>query len=817
MMKLAYRVYIVTLVLLSLVFAASAQDIKNARSAKDDRNTAPTVGTGGPVGGPTGLFTVYDGQTLRRGEFTFSAAYSNFDRDPGNADFTEVPVSFQVGLTDNFELFFNTDAYRAVKVNSPRNLSGFYLPNSRINGISGAAIVYAPSGPGTGINEGRAIFRPAGTQPFVQFPFIGGSAGNFGFPFSGPIFGFPVGTNATLGGVIAGGNGADNFPGIGSPLGSILPGFALQTVCSQVGVTSCVNAATAPSVIVLSPSYLPDAPFINRTYGESAFNTFTVGGKWRFTDVNKPYAIGVQGFYRFYADNANDFSGFNQLQRGASPGSSRGDFGATFFADARLRKWVNISANAGYHYNGSVKSDLFGDDVTILDRPDELLLSGGLDFPVNKFFQPILEFRYLKYVGARTPNAFENDPMDGIAGARVFPARWFGFGAAYRYHFNQQDRDSFDDDENAQVSSAFVPCFSGTSTPCTGGRTITTSFTGIPPGFQTSSDPHGFILQAFVGRRNKRQAEIVNIPANVTAVSLSDSTVVLGCAPGTRPREGQTCDDSTSITVTTTAVDTENDVLTYNYTVTGGRVTGNTATATWDLSGVQPGTYTITAAVDDGCGLCGKTETQTITVAACDCIPVVDCNCASISVSGPAGTTDPGSTMTFTANLTGGSQSDVTYNWTVSAGTIESGQGTPSITVSTTPDMAGSNVTATVNLGNVGPASCDCPTTASETAPVATQPTAETIDEFGKLTNDDLKARLDPFFATLSNNPNDQGYIINYGTDREIAARERVIRQYITFRSIDPSRITFVRGGDTGTGINTKIYRIPPGAENPTP
>ncbi|MEO8648199.1 MAG: hypothetical protein ABI539_03440, partial [Acidobacteriota bacterium] len=76
MMKLAYRVYIVTLILLTLVFAAAAQTTtttnpSNARSAKDDRNIAPTVGTGGPVGGPTGLFTVYDGQTLRRGEFTF--------------------------------------------------------------------------------------------------------------------------------------------------------------------------------------------------------------------------------------------------------------------------------------------------------------------------------------------------------------------------------------------------------------------------------------------------------------------------------------------------------------------------------------------------------------------------------------------------------------------------------------------------------------------------------------------------------------------------------------------------------------------------
>lgn len=817
-MKLAYRVYIVTLVLLTFVFAVSAQDtVKNARSAKDDRNTAPTVGTGGPVGGPTGLFTVYDGQTLRKGEFTFSAAYSNYDRDPGNADFTEIPLSFQVGLTDNFELFFSTDAYRAVKVNSPRNLSSFYLPNSRINGISGPAIILAPSGPGNGQFENRAVYRPTGTQPFVQFPYIGGSAGNFGLLFSGPIFGFPMNTNATLGPPTAGGNGADNFPGIGSVFGSILPGFALQTICSS-GAPTCVPSATAPSIFTLAPSYLPDAPFINRTYGESAFNSFTVGGKWRWTGVNNPVGVGVIGYYKFYADDANDFSGFNQLQRGASAGDSRGDVGVSFFADARLRKWVNLSANIGFQYNSDVKGDFPGGRFTLLDRGNELMSSIGVDFPVNKFFQPILEFRSLQYVGGRTPNAFENHPMDGIVGARVFPARWLGFGAAYRYNFNQQDRGSFDNQDTLRTSSVFIPCSGGQTT---GGNeqgqgcqptTVTTSFRGVPPGFQTSSDPHGYILQAFIGRRNKRQAEIVNVPAVVNSVTLSDTEIKLPCPPGTASTS-RTCSDSTSISVATSASDAENDVLTYNYTVSGGRIEGTGANVSWDLSGAQPGTYTITAGVDDGCGLCGKTETKTITIAACDDCKVL-CDCGTLSVTGPAGITNPGDTMTFTANVSGGATP--TYNWTVSAGSIESGQGTPSIVVRTTPEMAGGNVTATVELGGLD-AACECPRTSQETGGVAPRPGSDLVDEFGKASNDDIRGRLDSFFANLSNNPNDQGYVINYGTAKEIAAREKLITNHINFRKFDRSRITLVRGGDTGGGVNTKLYRIPPGAENPTP
>src|SRR5688500_18215601 len=125
-MRLATRARIAALATLVLCTAVSAQTL---RGPNDPRNQAPTVGTGGSPGGPTGLFTIYDGDTLRRGEFTFSIAYSNYDRDPGDVDIVEIPISFNLGLNDHLELFFNTDAYRGVKVNNPKHLSSFYLPN----------------------------------------------------------------------------------------------------------------------------------------------------------------------------------------------------------------------------------------------------------------------------------------------------------------------------------------------------------------------------------------------------------------------------------------------------------------------------------------------------------------------------------------------------------------------------------------------------------------------------------------------------------------------------------------------------------------
>jgi hypothetical protein len=169
--------------------------------------------------------------------------------------------------------------------------------------------------------------------------------------------------------------------------------------------------------------------------------------------------------------------------------------------------------------------------------------------------------------------------------------------------------------------------------------------------------------------------------------------------------------------------------------------------------------------------------------------------------------------MTFTANVSGGG--DVTYNWAVSAGTISSGQGTSSITVDTT-GLAGQNVTATVDLGGLDP-NCGCPSNASETGSVQGLPTATQIDEFGKVTNDDIKARVDGFYTQLNNNPAAQGYVINYGSPADIKARRAAIMKAIAFRKYDPSRLTFVDGPDQGTGIMTRFWLVPSGAVPPTP
>jgi hypothetical protein len=819
-MKLAIRASVAALLLL-MSFAFVLGQNENKRADKDDRNTAPTMGTGGPIGGPTGLFTVYDSQTLRKGEYTLSAAYSNFDRDPGDADITSVPFSFQIAITNNLEWFFGTEAWRGIKINSPNNLSSFRLPNSTItfNGIrtTGPAIILAPRGAGAATITG-GIFRPAGAPngSFGTTGFVGTSLGTLGFNapfFSGTPFG-QGSVNASISTPVTGG-AADLFPGLGSPFGSILPGvvFSTVTIGNAAGVG---NSGTSPLTFSAAPIYLADAPFINRTWATSAFNTIETGFKWRFNSINDAWGHGIVGTWRYYWDHADDAAGWNQLNRGAGTGSNWGDFGVNYFIDGRATKWSNVAFNVGYTWTSKVKGNFNGTDFTILDPGDQLHAAIGVDFPVNKHFQPILEWRYLRYVGGRTPNALEQHPMDGLVGFRVYPARWWGFGLGYRHNFNSQDLDSFGDDSSSFATTRLCAPFAVNCAPAT----ITTTVTGIPQGVQFSSDPHGYFAQFWVGRRNPRAGEIANLPPNVTSVDLSSTTITLPCPPGQTSASGACPDSGRTISVRTTATDPENDVLTYNYTVSGGRVVGTGANVTWDLSGATAGTYTITTGVDDGCGVCGRTDTKTITIRACpDCrTPPPACpSCTSISVDGPSGLVPPGSSVTFTATGGGGGAS---YNWSVSAGSIASGQGTASITV-TAPNTPGATFTATANATWSRPGDCTaCNSSDSATAqvtPAPVVPVSEQIDEIGRVTPDELKARLDIFVTRLNADPTARGYIINYGTAAEIRRRRQDITRAASFRGFDMTRITFVDGPNTGAGPVTKLYIVPAGATPPNP
>jgi hypothetical protein len=87
--------------------------------------------------------------------------------------------------------------------------------------------------------------------------------------------------------------------------------------------------------------------------------------------------------------------------------------------------------------------------------------------------------------------------------------------------------------------------------------------------------------------------------------------------------------------------------------------------------------------------------------------------CPAVSISCPSDVVQ-GSPITFSSSTA----NNVTYNWSVSAGTISSGLGTSSITVDNT-GLAGQTVTATVELGGLDPS---CSRTASCTTGILSPP-----------------------------------------------------------------------------------------------
>src|SRR5260221_6636586 len=114
---------------------------------------------------------------------------------------------------------------------------------------------------------------------------------------------------------------------------------------------------------------------------------------------------------------------------------------------------------------------------------------------------------------------------------------------------------------------------------------------------------------------------------------------------------------------------------------------------------------------------------------------------------------------------------------------------------------------------------------AEENMPVSADPQPKVtikIDEFGKVHDCDLGARIDNLFTQLNNNPDATGYIITYsGTDLlpsdydRSPMRSRIVMG-MACRKYDTSRIVFVDGGFRET-VSTELFLVPPGGVAPRP
>ncbi len=181
----------------------------------------------------------------------------------------------------------------------------------------------------------------------------------------------------------------------------------------------------------------------------------------------------------------------------------------------------------------------------------------------------------------------------------------------------------------------------------------------------------------------------------VPILTLERKRVIIPCPPGySEPTES--CPDNMIINVQANAGARKKREPVFKYTVSGGQIIGKGKNVQWDLAGARPGIYSLRVNIDDGKKITESTET----------IEVVKCNCGGqcvcpflFSILTSTKTVRADDTVSFSADVRGGTVSEITYNWTISSGEIIDGQGTQTINVKTNSAMIGSQLKATVEIG----------------------------------------------------------------------------------------------------------------------
>ncbi|MDQ3585266.1 MAG: hypothetical protein M3407_05785 [Acidobacteriota bacterium] len=202
--------------------------------------------------------------------------------------------------------------------------------------------------------------------------------------------------------------------------------------------------------------------------------------------------------------------------------------------------------------------------------------------------------------------------------------------------------------------------------------------------------------------------------------------------------------------------------------------------------------------------------------------------CPQVTVSGPLYVWERGQPLQFSASVREErTQTKPSYRWTVSAGEMISGQDTTEITVRW-PNSEYQQVKATVEVGGYA---SECNASASGTSPEKMISVPFKFDEFGQITCEDIKARLDNFGISLQSHPEMRAHIIYYGGQYYTDYRERrhlptrgqaeafgsLLKNYlINVRGISPNKLVLVNGGFRSEW-GAELWLAPSGASAPVP
>jgi outer membrane protein OmpA-like peptidoglycan-associated protein len=707
------------------------------------------------VYGGTGLFNTYSTRTLDAGEFSVGVFWNNFDRDPGDVDINQGTINLTVGFAERWEVWANLVAYQQTTVRQPFLLSSY----------------------------GYNAVLASGRSPFVFFgPAIGGTDGGAAF--------FP-GTGAFGGGILP------VLGRFGTPITSGVPGAVIISPFGQPGGA----IGLGPAIVTDRASYLPDLPFVGQVdffgfdnFGRPVFGPRQsgnglgdahVGTKVEVIDPDDNWFSMALGFQATIPTARN--------QRALARGRTSGEVDLMPFI-AFGQEWgegvFRLYENVSYTWAGDPEVG----DIKVLDRPNSVGLGIGLSIAPSDNVELIGEVNSKHYIGGQTPNFNQRDPIDLTVGARFFFLDGqVSFGGAYRRLLNGQDEVTVP--VLNLTGFTFVPAPPPTVVEIPIFNFVNQTFDG--------GDKNGFVAYFGFGPRGECVTPPPpNAPPVCRAVTADRTEVIVG----------------ESVSLTADASDPDGDVLVYTWTATGGRVVGSGATVTFDTTGLTPGTYTVTAQVDDGFG------------------HVVDCAvtitvqpkpnvCPTVTLSADKFQVSPGEVVTFTATATDpdNGPGPISYNWTSTAGSL---QGSGNVVTLDTTGLEGS-ITVTVTVSDTDPA---CQDTESVTVTVTAPPVIPIdiitpcssfrrnnarIDNACKAILDDAALRLqqDPRRVLVIDGHSDTGERAGIALRRAENARDYLVNE----RGVDANRI-IVRSfddkcpqGDAAQNRRIEMFLLPEG------
>lgn len=492
------------------------------------------------------------------------------------------------------------------------------------------------------------------------------------------------------------------------------------------------------------PGYAENAPFVSHSGG--GYGEIDLGFKIGLLSERKGKPISFSIRNDFYIPTRSGLGSLlsNQVQYGNF------SYGIGLEASKTiLHRSILATINWSYRFMRGQSFNVPGGTppVQVLNLADQMGVGAGLLIFPDKRFNIITEYSGVIYLRNGLPNTTlgARDPVDNIAGIRFYLGRRAAVEAGYRYSMNLNNH----------------------------------------------LDRNGFIVKLGVAYWPEKPRE----PDSLTSSCSVEKPSVM---------EGS----NDLVQASAMATDAYGHPLSYNWTATGGKITGNGPYARWESSGVGAGTYSLVAHVDDGAGKTSSCSASVVVQPKPALTPAMSCSVDRSAVLA-------GERPQISANVSDPTGTALSYKWQSNGGQIV-GTGS-SVQLDTSGLAPGSYaVTGRVENGAGGAADCSVgitvqsPPPAAQAAKVGECPFAVN----SAVVNNVCKRVLDDVAVRLQTDPKAKAVLVGFADSKErgasklAAQRADNSKKYLgDKKGIDSARID-VRSSTATSGDGKQNRRL---------